>query len=434
MKFPGQRKSKHYFPTHARDPLVNQIQQTPKLHRATVVGIGQTIVDIEARVDNEFLEKYELSKGHSLVLEESKADALYEELVERGLITHQYPGDTIGNTLHNYSVLADSKSVLLGVMSKKIEVGSFGYRYLCRTSSRMNLNHLQTVDGPIGRCYTLISEDGERTFAINEGHMNQLLPESIPEKVFEKASALVVSSYLMRGKPEDPMPKAVQKAIEYAKAHNVPVVLTLGTKYVIEGNAEWWQKYLKENVTIVAMNEDEGEALTGEKDPLLAANKALEWVDLVLCTAGPIGLYMAGFTDEPAKRETTLPLLPGNIPEFNKYEFSRAMRKQDCKDPVKVYSHIGPYLGGPLEIKNTNGAGDGALSALLHDMAANSYHHVNVPNSEKHEHTCLTYSSLSQICKYANRVSYEVLTQHSPRLSRALPEREDSLEETYWDR
>ena len=110
------------------------------------------------------------------------------------------------------------------------------------------------------------------------------------------------------------------------------------------------------------------------------------------------------------------------------------MRKQDCENPVKVYSHIGPYLGGPLEIKNTNGAGDGALSALLHDMAANSYHFVNVPNSEKHEHTCLTYSSLSQICKYANRVSYEVLTQHSPRLSRALPEREDSLEETYWDR
>ncbi len=44
------------------------------------------------------------------------------------------------------------------------------------------------------------------------------------------------------------MPKAVQ-AIEYAKAHNVPVVLTLGTKCVIEGNAEWWQEYLKENMT-----------------------------------------------------------------------------------------------------------------------------------------------------------------------------------------
>ncbi|MCQ9072121.1 inosine/guanosine kinase [Vibrio harveyi] len=434
MKFPGQRKSKHYFPTHARDPLVNQIRQAPKLYRPTIVGVGQTIVDIEARVDDAFLEKYNLSKGHSLVLEESKADALYEELVEQGLITHQYPGDTIGNTLHNYSVLADSKSVLLGVMSKNIQVGSFAYRYLCRTSSRMNLNHLQTVDGPIGRCYTLISQDGERTFAINEGHMNQLAPDSIPEEVFEKASALVVSSYLMRGKEDDPMPKAVQKAIDFAKKHDVPVVLTLGTKYVIEGNAEWWQEYIRDNVSVVAMNEEEGAALTGETDPLAAADKALEWVDLVLCTAGPDGLYMAGYTEEQVKRETTHDILEGSIDEFNKFEFSRAMRKEDCKQPMKVYSHIGPYLGGPLEIKNTNGAGDAALSALLHDMAANSFHQKEVPNSEKHEVSCLTYSSLSQICKYANRVSYEVLTQHSPRLSRALPEREDSLEETYWDR
>lgn len=38
----------------------------------------------------------------------------------------------------------------------------------------------------------------------------------------------------------------------------------------------------------------------------------------------------------------------------------------------------------------------------------------------------LTYSSLAQVCKYANRVSYQVLNQHSPRLTRGLPEREDS--------
>lgn len=434
MKFPGQRKSKHYFPTHSRDPLVNQIRQTPKLSRPTIIGVGQTIVDIEARVDDDFLERYELSKGHSLVLEEQKADALYRELTEKNLITHEYPGDTIGNTLHNYSVLADSKSVLLGVMSKNIEVGSYAYRYLCNTSSRMDLNYLQTVDGPIGRCYTLISDDGERTFALNVGQMNQLSPESIPEKVFKKSAALVVSSYLMRGEPTDPMPQAVQRAVELAKKHDVPVVLTLGTKYVIEGNETWWQEYLKENVTVVAMNEDEGEALTGEKDPLLAADKALEWVDLVLCTAGPVGLYMAGYTEDESKRETTFPLLPGNIAEFNKYEFSRSIKKEECLHPVKVYSHIAPYLGGPLEIKNTNGAGDAALSSLLHDMAANQYHKSNVPNSSKHEQNFLSYSSLSQICKYANRVSYEVLTQHSPRLNRALPEREDSLEETYWDR
>lgn len=65
------------------------------------------------------------------------------------------------------------------------------------------------------------------------------------------------------------------KAIEYAKKHNVPVVMTLGTKFVIADNPQWWQAFLKENVSILAMNEEEAEALTGENDPLLAADKAL---------------------------------------------------------------------------------------------------------------------------------------------------------------
>ncbi len=35
------------------------------------------------------------------------------------------------------------------------------------------------------------------------------------------------------------MPLATMKAIEYAKKHDVPVVLTLGTKYVIADDPQW---------------------------------------------------------------------------------------------------------------------------------------------------------------------------------------------------
>ncbi|MFA0085881.1 inosine/guanosine kinase [Vibrio sp. 10N.261.51.F12] len=434
MKFPGQRKSKHYFPVHARDPLVSQTQTNKKMSKTHIVGIDQTLVDIEAKVDSSLIEKYGLSKGHSLVIDDKAAEALYTELKEKELITNEFAGGTIGNTLHNFSVLADDKSVLLGVMSSDIKIGSYGYRYLCNTSSRMDLNYLQGVEGAIGRCFTLITEDGERTFAISEGKMNQLQPESIPEKIFKKASALVLTAYLVRCKPGDPMPAATMQAIEYAKKYDVPVVLTLGTRFVIQGDPKYWQDFLQQHVTVVAMNEDEAEALTGESDPLAASNIALDWVDLVLCTAGPIGLFMAGYTEDSAKRETSLPLLPGSIAEFNRYEFSRPAIKQECITPTKIYSHIAPYMGGPEKIKNTNGAGDAALSALLHDMAANKHHKENVPNSSKHQHQFLTYSSFSQVCKYSNRASYEVLVQHSPRLSRGLPEREDSLEEAYWER
>ena len=314
-------------------------------------------MDIEAKVDNAFVARYGLSVGHSLVIEDDVADALYAELMRDNLITHQFAGGTIGNTMHNYSVLADDRSVLLGVMCNNVQIGGYAYRYLCNTSSRTDLNYLQGVDGAIGRCFTLIGDNGERTFAISPGMMNQLRPESIPEAVIAGASALVLTSYLVRCKPGEPMPEATMKAVARAKQYNVPVVLTLGTVHVIAENPQFWRDFLRENVSIPAMNEEEGLELTGYADPLQAADKALEWVDLVLCTAGPNGLYMAGYTEESAKRQTNHPLLPGAIPEFNQYEFSRAMRYQDCQQPLRIYSHIAPYMGGPEKIMNTNGAG-----------------------------------------------------------------------------
>lgn len=149
MKFPGKRKSKHYFPVSLRDPLLKPIinMTESESSRAYIVGIDQTLVDIEAKVDEAFINRYNLSQGHSLVIEDDVAEALYRELTVNNLITHEFAGGTIGNTLHNYSVLADDRSVLLGTMCNNIQIGSYAYRYLCNTSSRTDLNYLQGVDG-----------------------------------------------------------------------------------------------------------------------------------------------------------------------------------------------------------------------------------------------------------------------------------------------
>ncbi len=434
MKFPGQRKSKHYFPVKTRDPLLAQLTQQPQPFSTWISGIDQTLVDIEAKVEDELLQRYGLPKGNSTLIDDASAHQLYHELKSRELVSDEFAGGTIGNTIHNYSILADDRSVLFGVMSKNIEVGSYAYRYLCNTSSKVDLNYLQPVEGPIGRCFTLISDGGERTFAISKGSMDKLSPEFIDKEVIQGSSALVLTAYLMRASDGDQIGEAALTAIRYAQEAEVPVVLTLGTRFLIAEDPKWWQEFIRQHVTVLAMNEDEGEALTGFADPLLASEAALEWCDMVLTTAGASGLYTAGYTNDAEKRETAHTLLPGAIPEFNRYEFSRPKLKKDCDKPIKVYAHISPYMGGPEKIHNTNGAGDGAMSALLHDLAANTFHKTNVPGSSKHKRDGLCYSSFSQICKYANRVAYEVLAQHSPRLSRGLPEREDSLEEAYWER
>ena len=183
------------------------------------------------------------------------------------------------------------------------------------------------------------------------------------------------------------------------------------------------------------MNEEEAEALTGYRRSA-SPRRIKRWTGSTWCCAPPDRRACIWRASPKRKRSVkrSIRSLPGAIAEFNQYEFSRAMRHQDCVNPLRIYSHIAPYMGGPEKIMNTNGAGDGALAALLHDITANNYHRNNVPNSSKHKCKWLTYSSLAQVCKYANRVSYQVLNQHSPRLTRGLPEREDSLEEAYWDR
>jgi inosine kinase len=431
MKFPGKRKSEHYFPVtdKGRESADPQHLDTEPFY---LVGIDQLLVDIECSVEPEFLARYGLKKGESQILDDRAAEEIYRDLKGRGKILGEYAGGSVGNTLHNYSVLSEERSVALGAISRNISLGDYAFKYIRNTSSKVDLAYLQPSENPMGRAICFVTPDRDRTFGISKGCMNDLRPEFIPAPIIEKASALLISAYLLR-EEKDPIFRSTVHACEIALKARVPVVMTLGTASLIASKKDFFRDFIKKYVTCLAMNDQEALALTGIKDPLLAADNTLDLADLTLLTVGEHGLYLAGYVDEEHARKTTHKLHTKSLVDYNLYEFSRPMRKQDCKHPIRIYSHINPFLGGPSVIKNTNGAGDGALAALLHDVGARKYHQTKVPKSPKNTVNSLTYSSLSQISKYANRVSYEVLAQNSPRLTRGLPEREDSLQEAYWE-
>ena len=430
MKFPGRRKNKHYFPISEKD-RINIDHNFTGDESYHVTGIDQLLVDIECHVTEDFLKHYGLQKGQSQLINYQLCDEIYHQLKSERKITGEFAGGTVGNTIHNFCTLSDERAVLLGAISKNITVGDYSFKYISSTSSKVDLNHLQPCDSPMGRAMCFITPDGERTFGISKGCMNELSEEFIPTQIIEKSCALLISAYILRDESW-PISKSTQKACEIAKRSNVPIVLTLGTSSLIEEKREFFLKFIHDYVNVVAMNNDEAYALTGIEDPLLSLEKTLDLTDLVLLTVGAQGLYVGAHVDEKFARRTTHELHTKSIVNYNLYEYSRGMRKAACEKPVRIYSHINPFMGGPTIIKNTNGAGDGALAALLHDMAANRYHRSKIPNSPKHATEYLTYSSLSQICKYSNRVSFEILSKNSPRLFRGLPEREESLDEAYW--
>lgn len=430
MKFPGRRKTKHYFPVDhkTRDSLDDFVGVDENIY---VVGIDQLLVDIEIHVSDEFLAEHNFPKGQSFIVDDELAEKIYWEFKNNKGISGEFPGGAVGNTLHNYSVLSDGKCVALGTINKNITVGDYAYKYLCKTSGIVDLSFLQPCEKPMGKALCFITPDMERTFAISKGCMNELSPESIPSTIVANASVLLLSAYTLRDH-NSPIFEATIKACEIAKQNNVPVIISLGTSSLVAEKIDYLKEFLERYVSIVAMNQEEAIALTDIDDPLLAAEAILDTVDMALITVGKKGLYLGGHCCEQYLRPTKEPLHTKSIVEYNKYEYSRPMRKINCSSPVKIYSHINPFKGGPSTIKNTNGAGDAALSAIIHDIAANDWHRLKVPNSPKHEGIHLSYSSLSQICKYCNRASFEVLSQNSPRLIRSLPQKEDSLEEAYW--
>lgn len=432
MKFPGRRSKKHYFPvTDKGRAALDPPDRGPE--GIYIVGIDQLLVDVEIEVTDEFLQQHNFEKGQSFLIDDELADKLYWDFKQNGAVTGEFPGGAVGNTLHNFAVLSDTPCVALGAINRNIQVGDYAFKYLSKTSALVDMAFLRPSDRPMGRALCFITPDSERTFAVSKGCMNDLDIKHLPEKVIADSAALLISAYTLRCQGE-PIFDATLQAAKVANQHDVPVVLSLGTSTLVSEHKEYILSFLKSSVSVVAMNQQEALALTGIDDPLLACDKILEMVDLVLLTVGKKGLYLAGHVDEQYKRRTKDELHSKSIVEYNKFEYSRAMRKQDCEKPIKIYTHINPFKGGPLVIKNTNGAGDAALSALLHEISANHYHRAMVPNSPKHDTTYLTYSSLSQISKYANRASFEVLIQSSPRLYKGLPEREDSLEEAYWSK
>ena len=430
MKFPGRRKNKHYFPITEKDRihLDDNFSAEESYH---VTGIDQLLVDIECHVSDEFLTQYHLVKGQSQIIDTQLCDQMYRELKSKKQITGEFAGGTVGNTIHNFCTLSEERAVLLGAISKNITIGDYSFKYIASTSSKVDLTHLQPCDSPMGRAMCFITPDGERTFGISKGCMDELSSEFIPESIIEKSCALLTSAYILRDE-NCPISRSTIKACEVAKRNHVPIVLTLGTSSLIEGKRDFFIQFLKNHVNVVAMNLDEAKALTQMDDPLLALEQVLEWTDLALLTVGAQGLYIGSYVDESRARRTEHELHTKSIINYNQFEYSRGMKKSDCESPIKIYSHINPFMGGPMVIRNTNGAGDGALAALLHDMAANKYHREKIPNSPKHNAPYLTYSSLSQICKYSNRVSFEILSRNSPRLFRGLPDREESLDEAYW--
>lgn len=156
-----------------------------------VYGLGNALVDLEYRVDDGFLARHGIAKGHMTLVDEERIGALVDALGE--LIPERIGGGSAANTVVAVQGLGGS-----GFYSCKVaddEAGRFFLQDMAAFGIDTNPGAAAKT-GKTGRCLVLVTEDAERTMNTFLGVSSALGTAEIDERALANSRIYYVEGYV----------------------------------------------------------------------------------------------------------------------------------------------------------------------------------------------------------------------------------------------
>lgn len=214
-----------------------------------VYGIGNALVDLVHRVDDDFLKQYNVTKAQMTLVDVARMSELRDQLV--GNAESQSCGGSAANTVFAIRGLGCSAFYSSRVASD--ENGLFFMRDMNEagigTSGINDLNDAET-----GQCLVLVTEDGERTLNTHVGIASSFSAEQINEAVLSTSSYLYIEGYLAASQSSQ---SAARHAREVADAHRVKTTLSLSDRSIVSGFKDAVVDILGNGVDHIFCNADE---------------------------------------------------------------------------------------------------------------------------------------------------------------------------------
>ena len=194
------------------------------VHRTDVLGIGNAIVDVIARADDDFLVKQAMRKGAMALIDEARAAALYDAMGPAVEIS----GGSAANTIVGVASLG-GRAAFVGKV-KDDELGRV-FAHDIRAAG-VTFDTPPDSEGPsTGRCYVLVTPDGERTMNTYLGAAQDLHPNDIDPATIAAARITYLEGYLW----DPPHAKeAFLKAATIAHGAGCRVALTLSDAFCVD--------------------------------------------------------------------------------------------------------------------------------------------------------------------------------------------------------
>jgi sugar/nucleoside kinase (ribokinase family) len=192
--------------------------------RFDVLGIGNAIVDVMARIDESFLVREKLTKGSMRLVETNESDRLY------GLMPPaiEASGGSAGNTAAGVGAFGGSAAFIGKVADDQL--GTI-YRHDMRATGIHFATPPLVGGDPTARSMILITPDGERTMNTYLGAAQELAPADIDPETVAAARITYLEGYLW----DRPLAKdAFRKAVALAHQAGRQVSLTLSDALCVD--------------------------------------------------------------------------------------------------------------------------------------------------------------------------------------------------------
>jgi len=244
-----------------------------------VYGVGNALVDIQAKVTDETLKQLGFAKGIMTLVDEEVQLKVLTKL--DGVPVNRCAGGSAANTVIGVADFG-GKSAYAGKVGQDA-IGEFCLQDMRSIGVSIEIPQ---GEGHTGTCVVLITEDAQRTMLTSLGVSSTLSPEDIDESEIIKAKYVYIEGYLFTGASTK---AAALKAIEIAKKNNVKVAFTVSDPFLIHDHKEEFWSLIKGPVDLLFCNLEEGRSLTGCEYPISCAQKIHEHAENVALTFGSKG-------------------------------------------------------------------------------------------------------------------------------------------------
>ena len=241
-----------------------------------ILGIGNAIVDVICKVDDNFITKNNLTKSTmKLIFDQNE----FKKLIKNLKIEKTVSGGSVANSIVGISQLGN-KVGFIG----KVSDDEFGSKYEDGLKKE-NVEYFYSKkkeELPTGTCLILVTPDSERTMCTFLGTAGKINENDVNTHAIQKSEIIFLEGYLWdEGDPK----KAFDKAIKFSNK----VAMSLSDQFCVDRHKTHFLELVKNKLDITFANEQEITSLIDAKNFEEVINFSKQLNKLMVITRGEKG-------------------------------------------------------------------------------------------------------------------------------------------------